>query len=760
MARGDVPAPPREALEPTLPLAEAKLAAPRVPPGIVERPRIMRALDATPGTTLTLVAAPAGYGKTLAVRQWCAGSDAALAWLTVDSLDEDPLRFWTYVATAVDRVRAGLGRTALQRLRSPGASPDAAVDALLDGLSSLRDDLVLVLDDLDAITDAEAMATIDHALDRLPPTVRVVATARRDPELGIARRRASGTLVELRADQLAFTTPEAQAVLAGRCGAPLAEQDVDVLRRRTEGWPAAVMLAALWLERVPDPERALRRFGGDHRFVGEYLSAEVLDGLDDDVREFLLSAAVLGRATPRLCDAVLERDDSAAKLATLERANLFVVRHERGEWFRIHSLFAEYARVQLVAARPDRAADLHRRACAWLQREGLVVEAAEHAAAAGDYDVLARLLDERHLVLIRNGRARTLLRYVRRLPEDVLARHAALAAATATAVAMTGHGTLERRRLLRLADRGRVELSAADATYVEATVCMVRAAMVEPDVPRAVESGARAVELATAGADDVLIAAYGAYARALFFAGDLVASWAAGMVAIEHPAVERRPPGHVFARVSLSLAAAERRHLGSARHHAEKARQIVGRSHGARTWLGANASVAMGVVLAAEGHVEEAERELSHAEHFFRDDVASIHHAWLLLVLARVRLRRGRLDAAAADLWLAQQEEDELADCGIVRPLAQRVAQDLAAARAQADAGQVTQPPSDAELPVLRLLPSGLSATGIAGVLFLSPNTVRSHMKSIYRKLGVSSRADAVARAEALGLLRSSDSPG
>ncbi len=514
------------------------------------------------------------------------------------------------------------------------------------------------------------------------------------------------------------------------------------------------MLAALWLERVPDPERALRRFGGDHRFVGEYLSAEVLDGLDDDVREFLLSAAVLGRTTPRLCDAVLERDDSAAMLATLERANLFVVRHERGEWFRIHSLFAEYARVQLVAERPERAADLHRRACAWLQREGLVVEAAEHAAAAGDYDVLARLLDERHLVLIRNGRARTLLRYVRRLPEEVVARHAALAAATATAAAMIGHGTLERRRLLLLADRGRVGLSGADAAYVEATVGMVRAAMVEPDVPRAVESGARAVELAVAGADDVLIAAYGAYARALFFAGDLVASWAAGMVAIEHPAVERRPPGHVFARVSLSLAAAERGHLGSARHHAEKARQIVGRSHGARTWLGANASVAMGVVLAAEGHVEEAERELSHAEHFFRDDVASIHHAWLLLVLARVRLRRGRLDAAAADLWLAQQEEDELADCGIVRPLAQRVAQDLAAAQAQADAGQVTQPPSDAELPVLRLLPSDLSATGIAGVLFLSPNTVRSHMKSLYRKLGVSSRADAVARAEALGLLR------
>ena len=187
------------------------------------------------------------------MRQWCAGRDGALAWMTVDALDEDPVRFWTYVATAVDRVREGLGRGALQRLRAPGVSVDAVIDALLDGLSSLRDELVLVLDDLDAIADADCMATLDHALDRLPPTVRVVAIGRRDPELSLARRRASGTLVELRADGLAFTTAEARALLAARCRVALAERDVDVLRRRTEGWPAAVMLAALWLERVPDP---------------------------------------------------------------------------------------------------------------------------------------------------------------------------------------------------------------------------------------------------------------------------------------------------------------------------------------------------------------------------------------------------------------------------------------------------------------------------------------------------------------------------
>jgi LuxR family maltose regulon positive regulatory protein len=363
-------------------------------------------------------------------------------------------------------------------------------------------------------------------------------------------------------------------------------------------------------------------------------------------------------------------------------------------------------------------------------------------------------------VLIRNGRARTLLRGVRRLPEDVLLRHPALAAATATAAAMIGHGTLERRRLLAVAERGRSALPASDAAYVEATVGMVRAATVEPDVPRAVAAGARAIELGAVSADDVYIAAHAAYARALFFAGDPVASWAAGMVAIEHPAAERRPPGHVFARASLALTAVERGHLGSARHHAEKARQIIGRTHGARTWLGANAAVAMGVVLAAEGRPDEAERELGQAEHFFRDEVATIHHAWLLLLLARLRLRRGRLDPAASDLRLALHELDQLGDCGVVHDLAERAERELAEARALAAPEEAVQLPSDAELPVLRLLVSDLSASGIAAQLYLSPNTVRSHMKSLYRKLNARSRAEAVARAHVLGLLADSDSPG
>ncbi len=742
------------------PLAEAKLAPPRLPAGMVSRPRILRTLDATPDATLTLVAAPAGYGKTLAVREWCARGSAALAWVTADPMDDDPLRFWSYVATAVDRVRGGLGRAALRRARTPETSADAVVDALLDGLSSLREDLVLVIDHLDAITDPGCLATLEHLLDRLPPRVRVVAVARRDPELGLARRRAAGTLAELRADELAFTASEVQAVLANRGRVELAAEDVELLRARTEGWPAAVVLAALWLERVPDPAAALQRFGGDHRFVVEYLSAEVLDRLEPEVRDFLLAAAVLGRFTPRLCDAVLDRDDSAAMLARLERENLFVVRHERGDWFRMHSLFADYARVQLVAAEPERAADLHRRASAWLRMEGMVIDAAEHAAAAGDHEALAELLDEHHLALIRSGRARTLLHWVRRLPEDVLLRHAALAAAAATAAAMVGQCALERRRLLQLADRGRTEHPGSGSADAEATVATVRAATVEPDVPRAVVAGARAAALADAGSDDAFVAAYGAFARALFFAGDLVAAWTAGMVAIEHPAAERRPPGQVFARSSLAFTAAERGHLGSARHHAEKARALVDHAHASRTWLGANAAAATGVVLAAEGRLEEAERELLHAEHFFRDEVATVHHAWLLLVLARVRVRRGRLDAAAADLRRAREQVDELGDCGIVEPLVQRVAQELEAARAQAEAGEVAQRPSDAELPVLRLLSSDLSASGIAAALYLSPNTVRSHMKSIYRKLRVSSRAEAVARAEALGLLADPDSPG
>jgi LuxR family maltose regulon positive regulatory protein len=259
-------------------------------------------------------------------------------------------------------------------------------------------------------------------------------------------------------------------------------------------------------------------------------------------------------------------------------------------------------------------------------------------------------------------------------------------------------------------------------------------------------------------ADAALVAALGGYARALFLEGELDAAWAAALRAVEHPDAALRAPGHAFARSTLAFVAVERGRLAVARIHAEEARSLVGAIASSRSWLGANASIAVGLVQAAEGNLPEAERELASAEHFFRDEVATVHHAWLLVLLARIRCRRGRLGDAEETLRSARDTIRELADGGRVPSLAADVSREVATAHGRAARGELLDPPSTAELAVLRLLGSELSARQIGQELFLSANTIRTHTRSIYRKLDVNTRADAVARADALGLLTRSDS--
>lgn len=740
-------------------LVEAKLAAPQPRADTIARPRLSAALDAGEAAPVTLVSAPAGYGKTTAVRAWCAARDISPAWVTLDAGDNDPTRLWTHVATAIDRLHPGVGREALARLNRVGGSVEDGIDALMNGIGVRGTGVVVVLDEADTATDAECLATIDHALSRLPPTVRLILISRSDPILALSRLRGRGTLLEVRADDLAFTLPEAHRLLVERTELELDPDEVSVLWRRTEGWPAALVFACSWLRSVPDPAGAVRAFGGSHRFVVDYLTDEVLGSVDDEARSFLLSASVLRRFTPELCDGVLERSDSAAVLAKLERTNMFISRLEHGGWFRVHSLFAEFAGSQLESREPGARAAIHGRAAAWLRGNGLLVEATEHAAAAGDHEAVAQILAENHLTWLRAGRARSLLRWVSTLPGEKLVEHPALAGAAATAALIIGRSTLLQRRYLRLVDRARTQHPERVDPYVEATVEMVRAASLEGGVGKAVAAGRRAVELAESEADEALVAALAGLARALFFAGELDEAWATALRAVEHPQAESRPGGQAVARVTLTLVALERQRLRAARTHAEKARALVGGIGSSRSWIGANASLALGVVLAEEGALAAAERELAYAAHFLQDEVATVHHAWLLAVLAGIRCRRGRLDEATTALRSAREEIAELADPGKVAMVIADVERELGEAASRASAGELLEPPTPAELAVLRLLVSDLTVREIGRTLFLSPNTIRSHTRALYRKLGASSRAEAVARAEALGLIEETESP-
>ena len=752
-APGELPAPP---------LIEAKLATPRRSSALIDRWRVRQRLQSAASGRVTLVAAPAGYGKTSAVCDWCSETGAALAWVTLDSAENDPVRLWTYVATAVDRVRRGLGQRALQRLQAHDGAIEEVVDELMNGIAVFGDELIVVLDDLHAVTDAECLPSIDHALLNLPPNARLVLVTRVEPALSLQRLSAGGRLTELRADELAFTLAEAHEFLVLRGHLPLERADVEALVARTEGWPAALVLAGLWLRKVGDPSEAVRKFGGSHRFVAEYLSSEVLGALDDDRRSLLHALSVLGEFTPALCDAVLGRTDSAAQLAELERSLLFVSRSERGAWFRMHALFAEYARAELDRLDPTAAASIHRRAAEWLRSRGLAFEAAEHAAAADDYALAAQIFVELHLPLIRQGDAMTYVRAVRDLPDECFERHPVLAASAGMASVLVAGSTIEQHRLLRLAERtlaGRHDSDDGEGVGAKLFMLMQRAVTVYGGVRRAAKDGLQAVRLAEKASDEALTGALAAYGQALFFAGDFPDAEAVSWQALDHPEIEHRSQSLVVAHATAALAALRLGRVGTARKHAEDAKASVARIACSRSWLGAIASAALGAVLAAEGHLAEAEHELATAEHFLESDVPNLHDAWLEALIAQVRARRGRFDEADAALSAAHEALSALTDNGWVSAFADEVEREIAEMRARASSGELVDPPSAAELNVLKLLRTRLSTREIADKLYVSPNTVRSHTHTLYRKLGVHSRAEAVARGIRLGLVRTSTHP-
>jgi LuxR family maltose regulon positive regulatory protein len=423
----------------------------------------------------------------------------------------------------------------------------------------------------------------------------------------------------------------------------------------------------------------------------------------------------------------------------------------------MHALFAEYARAELDRLEPTAAAAIHRRAAEWLRSRGMPFEAAEHAVAAEDYALAARIFVESHLPLIRRGDAVTYVRAVRRLPDECFARHPVLAASAGMASVLAAGSTIEQRRLLHLAERtlGRRRESDDGAT-IEAMLFILiqRAVTVDGGVGRAVKDGLLAVRLAEEASNGALTGALAAYGRALFFAGDFAGADAVSWQALEHPEIEHRSQSLVVAHATAALAGLRLGRVGPARRHAEDAKSCVARIACSRSWLGAVASAALGAVLAAEGHLAEAEHELATAQHFIASDVPNLHDAWLEALIAQVRARRGRLDEADAALSASHEALDALTDSGWVSAFVDEVEREIADVKARASSGELVEPPSAAELNVLALLRTKLSTREIADKLYVSPNTVRSHTHTLYRKLGVHSRSEAVARGATLGLVR------
>src|SRR5262245_31982185 len=320
------------------PLAEWKLAALHARPGVVERPRLFAQLNRQADAALTLIAAPAGFGKTQLLVSWVeAHPEVSVAWVSLDAGDSDPRRFWTYVAHAVDRVRSGMARPALARLRTPGVPLEEAIDELMNGIATFDGGLVIALDDLHHFANTGAAVSLPYAIDHLPPHARIVATTRSDPVIRLGRLRSYGAVVDVRADELAFTLPECKQLIVDESGIGLTADELELLAERTEGWHAGLSLAGLWLAELEDPGTGVRSFSGDQRQVADYLVEEVLDALDDETRHFLVQLSIFDRFSGSLCDTALDVRESRERLEALAQSNLFVISLDpRGDWYRFH----------------------------------------------------------------------------------------------------------------------------------------------------------------------------------------------------------------------------------------------------------------------------------------------------------------------------------------------------------------------------------------------------------------------------------------
>lgn len=377
-------------------LLEAKLHPP-APRRLVPRPGLVDRLSPT-GRRLTVLGAPAGWGKTRLVAQWVAATDVRVAWLGLDRGDDDPVLFWTYVIAALRTQLPGIGEAALAAMGAGWrALREAAIPSLLNDLLAEPDPIVLVLDDdYHVVSNPQVHATLALLPERMPPALHLVVCPRGEAPLPVGRLRAEGELLELRAEELALDIAEVARALDGIPGVMLSEADVARLRRRTEGWPAGVSLARASLAARPAAAASfVDAFTGTDRYVLEYLGNEVLTGLPEDQRTFLLHTSILSKLSPPLCAAVTGRPDAAAMLDRLERGGLFVTAPDSArQWFHYHRLFGELLQHELTLAAPTLMPELHRRAAAWWLDYGDLTQAVEHQIASGHTDQAAGTVAE------------------------------------------------------------------------------------------------------------------------------------------------------------------------------------------------------------------------------------------------------------------------------------------------------------------------------------------------------------------------------
>jgi LuxR family maltose regulon positive regulatory protein len=483
-------------------LLMSKLSVPFVRPSLVARAGLSEKLDEGLGGKLTLLSAPAGFGKTTLLSSWIgelSDDGRPVAWLSLDPGDNDPTRFWRYFVTAVDQIMPGSAETALALLGSPQAPPiEAILTTLLNEVGDLDADSVLVLDDYHLIESRAIHEALTFLIDYLSPRIHLVIATRADPPLPLPRLRARGEMTELRADDLRFTPEDAAMFLNRVMGLELSAEDITELEGRTEGWIAGLQMAALAMTGRDDVPGFIASFTGSNRHVVDYLAEEVLGRQPEVLQTFLLETSILDRMCAPLCNAVTGHADGQTTVERLEQANLFVIAlDDERRWYRYHHLFADVLRQRLHQEYPDLLPDLHRRASGWFEEEGLVSEAIHHALAAQDWELAIRLIESSGMTVVLGQQGHTLLGWIDEIPEELVGERPDLCTIRAFALVFSNRPDAAEVSLQQAEWCLRGDPTADEARTILGRAAVIRAAIARfsGDLERCVALGRQALEL-------------------------------------------------------------------------------------------------------------------------------------------------------------------------------------------------------------------------------------------------------------------------
>jgi LuxR family maltose regulon positive regulatory protein len=744
---------PRRVGGPAFDLVMSKLRRPSVRPGTVRRSVLIERLARGDPHPIVSVVAPAGYGKTTLLSQWAEANGQAFAWVSVEEPDNDPKVLLTYVAEALDEVEP-VGERVFAALASPGSSvPGSVVPRLGAAFSSMTSPVALVLDDVHLLRNSECRAALSVLADHVPGGSRLVLAGRDEPPLRVARLRAEGRLLEIGPRDLSLSLAEAASLLRG-AGVVAGQDDVAKLHQRTEGWAAGLYLAALYLREGDPLAGAAVSFGGGDRLVSQYIESEFLTRIPSRQREFLTRTAVLERMCGPLCEAVLEVPGSAAMLAGLARSNLLLVPLDRrGEWYRYHHLFRDMLLADLQRLEPGLIPVLRRRAAGWCLHNGLPEQALEYSIAGGDVDTAAVLVGGLGVPAYRQGRVTTIWRWFGWLEErDGIEGHPMAAVLAALLSTMTARPA-EAERWADVVDRWQYgDAARPDDPAAEAWAAVLRAMLCRRGVEQMrADSEEAARRLAAQNMVTPTPALLRGIARVLsgdLDGGDAAFAEVAGM-GEEAGAAE----DFAVALCERSLAAMARGEWGRAEVCAGQARAVLRRA-------GIEENFATPLVCAVHartamhrGDAAAARRELLSAQRRRPDLTYALPY---LAVQARVELARVHL--ALADLEGARTLMREIDELLRRRPGLGTLAGEAQALRDRLSGERGSNTPgvsalSGAELRLLPMLATHLSFPEIGAEMFLSRHTVKTQAFSIYRKLGVTSRSQAVTRSRDFGLL-------